>query len=97
MFEKRKVTTIDKNIDRDVELCRSTNHRVIQETMQALLDERIPATQNWERVPLRKREKYRGAREVCVIRTHYHQYQKARHILDRLEVHYRKRLMLHAV
>lgn len=96
-MEKKKSKIIEKHIDKDVELCRSTNVRVVKQTMQVLVDERIPFTQNWMRVPFTKREKYRGAKEVCVIRTHCNQYQQARHILDRLDLFYRERIMLHAI
>lgn len=94
---KRKVTTLGKNIDQDVELCRATNERVVSHTMQTLVDARIPFTQNWVRIPFYKRERYHGAKEICVIRTHRNQYSKARRMLDTMEIFDRERLMLHAV
>ena len=94
---KRVVKVLDKHIDRDVELCRTTNARVGSQAMQLLVEERIPFTQNWIRVPFYKREKYKGAREICVIRTHCNQYSRARRTLDQMEVFCRERLILHAV
>ncbi len=94
---KRKITTIGKNIDKDVELCRSTNRTVVSHTIQSLIDARIPITQNWIRIPFYKRERYSGAKEICVIRTHRNQYSRARKILDTLEIVDRERLVLHAV
>ena len=94
---KRKVKTIAKNIDRDVELCRTVNPRVGRHAMQTLIDAQIPFTRNWLRVPFYKREQYQGAKEVCVIRIHRNQYGRARRLLDTLEIFDRERLMLHAV
>lgn len=94
---KRAVKVVDKHIDRDVELCRTTNVRVGNQTMQLLIEERIPFTQNWIRVPFYKREKYKGAREICVIHTHCNQYSRARRALDQMEVFCRERLIVHAV
>lgn len=94
---KRAVKVVDKNIDHDVELCRTTNARVGSHTMQLLVREQIPFTQVWKRIPFYKREQYKGAKEICVIRTHQNQYSHARRILDGMEVSYRERLMLHAI
>lgn len=94
---KKKPKTLGKIESRDVELCRTTNARVSSQMMQTLVANEIPFTQNWVRIPFYKREAYHGAREVCVIRTHCNQYQHARRVLDRMEVYYRKRIMLHAV
>ncbi len=94
---KKTVKVIEKNIDRDVELCRTANVRVGNQAVQMLVAEQIPFTQHWKRVPFYKRECYRGAKEVCVIRTHCNQYGRARRALDRLEVCYRQRLTVHIV
>lgn len=94
---KQKVKTLGRNIDQDVELCRTTNARVGGHTMQTLIEAQIPFTQNWIRIPFYKREKYRGAKEMCIIKTHRNQYYKARRIIDKMESYDRERLMLHAV
>ena len=77
-MKKNKPKTMGKNIDRDVELCRTTNARVSSQMMRTLVSHEIPFTQNWVRVPFYKRVAYNGAKEVCVISTHYNQYQRAR-------------------
>lgn len=94
---KKAVKVIDKHIDRDVELCRTTNARVGNQAVAMLVAEQISFTQSWEWVPFYRREQYRGASQVCVIRTHCNQYSRARRILEQMEIVYRKRLILHAV
>lgn len=94
---KKRPKTLGRIESRDVELCRTTNARVSSQMMQTLVEHEIPFTQNWVRVPFYKREAYNGAREVCVILTHCNQYQRARRVLDHMELCYRKRIMLHAV
>ena len=96
-MKKNKPKTMGKKIDRDVELCRTTNARVSSQMMRTLVSHEIPFTQNWVRVPFYKRVDYNGAKEVCVISTHYNQYQRARRVLDHMEVVYRERMILHAV
>ena len=97
IMKKNKPKTMGKNIDRDVELCRTTNARVSSQMMRTLVSHEIPFTRNWVRVPFYKRVAYNGAKEVCVISTHYNQYQRARRVLDHMEVVYRERMILHAV
>ncbi len=94
---KRMVKVVDKNIDRDVELCRSTNARVCNQAMQVLIEAHIPFTQNWKRIPFYRRERFNGAKEICVIHIHRNYYGKARRALDTMEVFCRERLLLHAV
>lgn len=50
-MKKNKPKTMGKNIDRDVELCRTTNARVSSQMMRTLVSHEIPFTQNWVRVP----------------------------------------------
>lgn len=94
---KKQVKVVDKNIDRDVELCRTTNARVCNQVIQALVNAQVPFTQKRTRIPFYKRERYKGAKEICVIHTHCSQYGRARRTLDKMEAAYRERLMLHAV
>ena len=81
-MKKNKPKTMGKNIDRDVELCRTPNARVSSQMMRTLVSHEIPFTQNWVRVPFYKRVTYNGAKEVCVISTHYNQYQRAELVGD---------------
>lgn len=96
-MEKRKPKTLGKNINKDVELCRTTNSRVSSQMVRTLVEHEIPFTQNWVRIPFFKREAYKGAKEICVISTHCNQYQRARRVLDHMELFYRERMILHAV
>ena len=50
-MKKNKPKTMGKNIDRDVELCRTPNARVSSQMMRTLVSHEIPFTQNWVRVP----------------------------------------------
>lgn len=78
----------------DIELCRTTNSRVGNQTTQLLLEEQIPFTKNCKRIPFFRREKYHGAKEIWVIRINPHRYGQARRALDGLDLVYRKRLVL---
>ena len=45
----------------DVELCRTTNSKAGNQTVQALMDASIPFTKNCQRIPFFKRDQYNGA------------------------------------
>ena len=94
---RRKPITLGSNIDKNMELCRTTSVRVCRQTLELLIDEQIPFTQNWIRIPFLKREAYHGAKEVCIISTHCNEHYRARCVLDRMELFCRERIMLHAV
>ena len=78
----------------DIELCRTTNQKASNQTVQALLDARIPFTQNSKRIPFFKREQYHGAREMLVITINPHRYGQARRVIDSIDSMYRRRLVL---
>lgn len=78
----------------DIELCRTTNQRASSQTVQALLNARIPFTQNSMRIPFFRREKYHGAKELLVITTNPHSYGQARRVIDQIDAMYRRRLVL---
>ena len=78
----------------DVELCRTTNERAGTQTVQALMDARIPFTRNSKRIPFYKRDQYNGAREFTVISINPHRYGQARRVIDQIDVLYRRRLVL---
>lgn len=78
----------------DVELCRTTNSRVGNQAVKALLDASIPFTKNSSRVPFFLREKYNGAEEVTVIKINPHRYSQARRTIDRLDRMYKERLVV---
>ena len=93
-MEKAKTLGDAKKIDRDVELCRTTNERISNQAAQLLMENRIPFTRNWIKVPFFLREKYRGASQICVITTNRNRYGQARRTLDQLEAPFRSRLVV---
>lgn len=96
MFIERK-PKMDRHVDKDVVLCRTTNHRVSGRTAELLLQHAIPFTVNWKHVPFFRREEYQGATEVCVIRTNRNAYIRARRTIDLLERRDRERILLNVI
>lgn len=78
----------------NIELCRTTNHRVGDKTAQLLLDLQIPFVKNSKRIPFFRREEYDGANQVYVISINPHRYGQARRALDSLDVGSRQNLVL---
>lgn len=78
----------------DIELCRTTNIKAGNQTVQALLDASIPFTKNSKKIPFFKREQYNGADEILVISINPHRYSQARRVIDTIDYMYRKRLVL---
>ena len=85
---------LGKYKDNDVELCRTTNNRVSNEAVQALVEDHIPFTRNKKKIPFFKREEYKGASELWVITINPRRYGQARRVLDGMEQVYRDRLVL---
>lgn len=94
---RKKKPKLDKHVDKDVVLCRTTNHRVSNHATEALLREAIPFTKNWKRVPFYKREEYKGATEICVISINRNLYGKGRRCIDRLTRIDRDRILLNVI
>lgn len=83
-----------KKIDKDVELCRTTNERISNQAAQLLIENQIPFTRNWIKIPFFLREKYRGASQIYVISTNRNRYCQARRTIDQLEAPFKRRLVL---
>lgn len=83
-----------KEIDKDVELCRTTNERISNQAAQLLIENQIPFTRNWIKIPFFLRERYRGASQIYVIRTNRSRYGQARRTIEQMEAPFRRRLML---
>lgn len=81
-------------IDRDVELCRTTNERISEQAAQLLIANQIPFTRNWKKIPFFLREKYRGAEQIFIIKTNRNRYGQARRAIDQMDYAFRKRLKL---
>ncbi|MBE5890937.1 MAG: hypothetical protein E7282_08215 [Lachnospiraceae bacterium] len=91
MRTKKELSNFSGN---NIELCRTTNERVGNRTVELLLDEQIPFTKNCKKIPFFQRDKYRGAQKVYIIETNPHRYSQARRALDSLEQNIKDRLVL---
>lgn len=91
---KGKILGDIHQIDKDVELCRTTNERISNQAAQLLIENQIPFTRGWIKVPFFLREKYRGAHQIYVIRTNRNRYGQARRTIDQLDTSFRRRLIL---
>ena len=83
-----------KKLDKDMELCRTTNERISNHAAQLLIENQIPFTRNWIKIPFFLREKYRGAEQMFIIRTNRNRYGQARRTIDQLEAPFKRRLIL---
>lgn len=93
----KRAPKLDKHINKDVILCSTTNHHVSHRTTQVLLEDEIPFTKNWKRVPFRRRQEYRGASEICVFSINRNLYCKARRSIEQLGRTDRERLLLNVI
>ncbi len=89
-----KILGNTKKIDKDVELCRTTNERISNHAAQLLIENQIPFTRNWIKIPFFLREKYRGASQIYVISTNRNRYGQARRTIDQLDAPFKSRLIL---
>lgn len=85
---------LGKYTDNDIELCRTTNNKAGNQTVQALLEASIPFTKNTKRISFFKREQYNGADRMWVITVNPHSYGQARRVIDQIDSSYRRRLVL---
>ena len=86
-----------KDIDKDIELCWTTNERISNEATQLLINNSIPFTKNWKRIPFYKREEYRGADQICVFSINRNLYGRARRSISQLDRMDRNRLLLNVI
>ena len=86
---KGKILGDIHQIDKDVDLIRTTNERISNQSAQLLKQNR-----GWIKVPFFLREKYRGAHQIYVIRTNRNRYGQARRTIDQLDTSFRRRLIL---
>lgn len=80
------------SIDKDIELCRTTNERISNQAAQLLMENQIPFTKNWKKIPFFLREKYRGAEQIFIIKTNRNRYSQARRAIDQMDYALRRRL-----
>lgn len=93
----KKAPKFDKHVDKDVILCSTTNYTVSNHTTQKLIDDAIPFTKNWKRVPFYKREQYRGASEICIFSINRNLYGRARRSIEQMGRNDRERLLLNVI
>ena len=94
---KRKLK-LDKSVSqKSIVLCETTNHRAVKLTLQLLIDHSISFSKAYRHIPIFRREKYRGASEVCVISINRNEYHKARAAIRELPDNYRSRLLVNAI
>ncbi len=63
---------------RDIALCAVADAGIKSKVRNAMIQKRIPYAEEWHKVPLLRRRKYEGAKEVCVIVTHHEQADQAK-------------------
>lgn len=91
---KKTVTLGDtRQIDKDVELFRTTNERISNQAARLLIQNQIPFTRGWIRVPFFQREKYRGASRIYTIRINRNRYGQARRTIDQMDELFKQRMV----
>lgn len=93
----KKKFKYDKNINKDVVLCETTNHRASNCTSDALMKSSISFSKRWKHIPFFRRENYNGASQVCVIKINRNEYSRARRCLDGIDAIYKDRLLLNII
>lgn len=83
-----------KDINKDIELCRTTNARISDQAAQLLMENQIPFTKNWIRIPFFLRERFHGASQIYVISTNRNRYCQARRTIDQMDPIFKRRLVL---
>ena len=83
-----------KGIDKDVELCRTTNQRTSEQTIHVLIENHMPFTRNWIPIPFFLRRKFHGASQIYIINTNRNRYSQARAVIDQLDKHFKSRLVV---
>lgn len=78
----------------DIELCRIADAKVKEKVMFLLIRHRVPYAERWDEVPLLKRGKYHGAKEVCVVLTHPEHRQEAIQIIQGMDKEMRSQIIL---
>lgn len=64
--------------ERDIALCAIADVTIRSKVMNTMIQKRIPYAEEWHKVPLLRRRKYEGAKEVCIVITHKEQENEAK-------------------
>ncbi|MCI9020962.1 MAG: hypothetical protein HFH32_09510 [Eubacterium sp.] len=67
--------------ERDIALCAVADAGVRSKVMNAMIQKSLPYAEEWHKVPLLRRRKYEGAKEVCVIITHREHVEEAKKLV----------------
>lgn len=94
---KKKALTFNKNVNRDVVLCRTTNRKAMRCTTEALNDASISYSKNWIHIPFYRRNQFHGADEIFEISVNRNEYASARRSISHIDPIYRRRLVLNVV
>jgi hypothetical protein len=93
----KKKLSLDKNINRNVVLCRTTSVHAGKATTKKLMEDSISFTKSYQRIPFFLRERFRGASEICIISINRNEYGRARRSIDCLDFSVRRRLRLNVI
>ena len=80
-------------METDIELCSVTDVKTKEKLMNALVIAGVPYAERWEKVPLIKRKKYNGAREICIVITHKGKVELARTVIDGMDKELKKNIV----
>lgn len=67
--------------ERDIAFCAVADAGVRSKVMNAMIQKSLPYAEEWHKVPLLRRRKYEGAKEVCVIITHREHVEEAKKLV----------------
>ena len=56
-----------RDIDKDIELCRTTNEKTSEQTIHVLMENHIPFTKSWINIPFFLRRKFHGASQILSL------------------------------
>jgi hypothetical protein len=94
---KRKLK-FDKNVGKkSIVLCETTNSRAVKLTSKLFIDHSISFSKAYRHIPIFRRDKYRGASEVCIISINRNEYHRARAAIRELPENYLSRLVVNAI
>lgn len=77
----------------DMELCRVTDVKSKEKVMYALMKSGVPYAEEWEKVPLVRRRKFNGAKEVCVVITHKAKMELAKSVIESLDTDVKRNII----
>ena len=94
---KKKLSFDKTAYDKNIVLCESSNTRAVKLTSQILINHSISFSKAYRHIPIFRRDKYRGASEICVISINRNEYSKAREAIRELPDNYLSRLVVNAI